>query len=160
MGGHCLGGAYAASSGLLSRADLFEWKPWVGTWVGEDVMLGVLAHAGGLRIRGDVDPGGTFALAWQNLPLPPERLIEGGYSVVHSVRDQRYGDEPSCAPGSAPTGRRRGRVRPPRADNMTGGGAADSAKTPRRSVQHRGTARRVLAGARPRRRVALDGGSG
>ena len=92
-GAHCLGGAYAASSGLLSRADLLEWKPWVGTWVGEDVMLGVLAHAGGLRIRGDVDPGGTFALAWQNLPLPPERLIEGGYSVVHSVRDQRYGDE-------------------------------------------------------------------
>ena len=57
------------------------------------VMLGVLAHAGGLRIRGDVDPGGTFALAWQNLPLPPERLIEGGYSVVHSVRGPRYGDE-------------------------------------------------------------------
>ncbi|HTU84571.1 MAG TPA: hypothetical protein VMF57_03295 [Solirubrobacteraceae bacterium] len=92
-GANCLGGAYAAGPQLLNRRDLLHWQPWVGTWVSEDVVVGLLASAGGLSMRGSVDPGDAFAIAWRYLPYPPERLIDQGYSVIHSVRDQAYGDE-------------------------------------------------------------------
>jgi hypothetical protein len=94
FGAHCLGGAYAVAPSLLSRQDLLDWRPWVGTWVSEDVVVGLQATAAGLEIRGSVAPGEVFALAWQDLPLPPWQLIERSYSVVHSVRDQVHGDEP------------------------------------------------------------------
>jgi hypothetical protein len=92
-GAHCLGGAYALGPALLDRTDLLDWRPWVRTGLGEDVVVGLLATVAGLRIEGSVGPGETFGLAWQNLPLPPEQLLLNRYSVVHSVRDQQYGSE-------------------------------------------------------------------
>jgi hypothetical protein len=78
---------------LLEREDLLDWRPWVGTSVSEDVVVGLLTFAARLRIRGYVEPGEVFALGWRELPLPPEQILARGYSVVHSVRDQLYGDE-------------------------------------------------------------------
>ena len=92
-GAHCLGGAYAVGPALLERTDLLDWRPWVRTGLGEDVVIGLLATVAGLRIEGSVGLGETFGLAWQNLPLPPEQLLSNRYSVVHSVRDQLYGGE-------------------------------------------------------------------
>jgi hypothetical protein len=92
-GAHCLGGAYAVGPALLERTDLLDWRPWVRTGLGEDVVVGLLATVAGLRIEGSVGLGETFGLAWQNLPLPPEQLLSNRYSVVHSVRDQQYGSE-------------------------------------------------------------------
>ena len=92
-GAHCLGGAYAVGPALLERTDLLDWRPWVRTGLGEDVVVGLLATVAGLRIEGSVGPGEAFGLAWQNLPLPPEQLLSNRYSVVHSVRDQQYGAE-------------------------------------------------------------------
>jgi hypothetical protein len=92
-GAHCLGGAYAVGPTLLRRTELLDWRPWVRTGLGEDVVVGLLATVAGLRIEGSVGPGETFGLAWQSLPLPPEQLLTNRYSVVHSVRDQQYGSE-------------------------------------------------------------------
>jgi hypothetical protein len=92
-GAHCLGGAYAVGPALLERTELLDWRPWVRTGLGEDVVVGLLAAVAGLRIEGSVGPGETFGVAWQNLPLPPEQLLSDRYSVVHSVRDQEYGAE-------------------------------------------------------------------
>jgi hypothetical protein len=92
-GAHCLGGAYAVGPALLERTELLDWRPWVRTGLGEDVVVGLLATVAGLRIDGSVGPGETFGLAWQTLPLPPEQLLSNRYSVVHSVRDQQYGSE-------------------------------------------------------------------
>jgi len=92
-GAHCLGGAYAVGPGLLNRRDLLDWRPWIRTGLSEDVVVGLLAAVSHLSVRGSVGSGEAFGLAWRNLPLPPAKLIEQGYSLVHSVRDQAYGDE-------------------------------------------------------------------
>ena len=92
-GAHCLGGAYVVGPSLLQRIDLLDWTPWVRTGLGEDVVVGILAAAANLSIRGFVEPGDAFGIAWQELPLAPEDLLSRGYSVIHSVRDQAYGSE-------------------------------------------------------------------
>jgi hypothetical protein len=93
FGAHCLGGAYAVGRALLARHDLLDWRPWVRTGLGEDIVVGVLVAAAGLDFRGSVGAGETFGLGWQSLPLSPDQLIDRGYSIVHSVRDQTYGTE-------------------------------------------------------------------
>ena len=92
-GAHCLGGAYAVGPRLLEREDLLDWKPWVRTAIGEDVVVGLLSFAAGLHVRGHVEPGDPFALGWTSLPLPPEEIVARGYSLVHPLKDQAYGDE-------------------------------------------------------------------
>jgi hypothetical protein len=86
-GAHCLGGAYAVAPDLLHRRELLDWRPWVGTRLGEDVVLGLLCHAAGLRMAGLVDEGDPFALAWRGLPGPPPWLLERRHAIVHSVKD-------------------------------------------------------------------------
>jgi hypothetical protein len=108
LGAHALGGAYAVGPGLLERTDLLEWQPWLGTGLGEDVVVGALTFAAGLTIRGLTGRGEPFGLAWQGLPLPPAELIANGHSVVHSVKDQPLGDEQSI----------RGYFRSARADSL------------------------------------------
>ena len=75
-GANCLGGAYAAGPEMLSVRTCSIGDRGFQTWISEDVVVGLLAQGFALGIRGDVDTGGVFALAWQSLPLPPERLIE------------------------------------------------------------------------------------
>jgi hypothetical protein len=92
-GAHCQGGAYAIGPGLLGRADLLEWKPWVRTSLSEDVVVGLFVFASGLSMRSCVEPGDVFAVGWDKLPLPPEEIVARGYSAVHTVKGQRYGSE-------------------------------------------------------------------
>jgi hypothetical protein len=84
-GAHCLGGAYAVSRRFLDRTEL-SWQPWVGTGLGEDVVVGILCAAAGLQMRSLVGPGEPFALAWQGLPGTPDEITAGGHSIVHSVK--------------------------------------------------------------------------
>jgi hypothetical protein len=86
-GAHCLGGAYAVSPALLARSDLFESEPWRDTGLAEDVVVGIVCHAAGLRLGGLVGRGEPFGLAHVGLPASPAALIERGHSVVHSVKD-------------------------------------------------------------------------
>lgn len=84
-GAHCLGGAYAVSGAFLREAEL-DWRPWVGTSVAEDVVVGILCAAAGLHMRSLVGPGEPFALAWQGLPGSPAQIAAAGHSIVHSVK--------------------------------------------------------------------------
>jgi hypothetical protein len=59
---------------------------WLGTWCGDDVMLGVQTRAVGLAFIGMTGPGEPFGLAQQRLPGPPEWLVDQGYSLVHAVK--------------------------------------------------------------------------
>jgi hypothetical protein len=86
-GAHCLGGAYAVGPALLQRRDLLEWSPWIRTHLGEDVVVGVLAAAAGLRSMSLVGPDEPFGLAHVGLPESPEWLVGRGHSIVHSVKD-------------------------------------------------------------------------
>ena len=91
-GAHCLGGAYAVSAAFLASAQL-AWRPWVGTGLGEDVVVGLLASSAGLQMRSLTAPGEPFALAWRGLPAPPAELAAGGYSIVHSIKRPVEADE-------------------------------------------------------------------
>jgi hypothetical protein len=86
-GAHCLGGAYAVSPALLARTDLFDPQPWLYTGLAEDVVVGLLCHAAGLRARGLVGEGEPFGLAHVGLPAEPSELIDRGHSIVHAVKD-------------------------------------------------------------------------
>ena len=85
VGAHCLGGAYAVSRSFLDRADL-RWRPWVGTGLSEDVVVGVLCAAAGLEMRSMTAPGEPFAVAWRGLPGTPQSILDSGHSIVHSVK--------------------------------------------------------------------------
>lgn len=91
-GAHCLGGAYAVSRAFLHAAEL-DWRPWVGTGLGEDVVVGILCAAAGLRMRSLVGPGEPFALAWQGLPGTPAEIAAAGHSIVHSVKAETLDEE-------------------------------------------------------------------
>lgn len=84
-GAHCLGGAYAVSSAFLAAGE-FRWRPWVAGGLGEDVVVGLLSSAAGLRMRSLTARGEPFALAWQGLPATPTELVAAGHSIVHSVK--------------------------------------------------------------------------
>jgi hypothetical protein len=84
-GAHCLGGAYAVSRAFLDSADLGSGR-WLGTGLGEDVVVGVLCSAVGLRMCSLVGRDQPFALAWRGLPASPAELARGGHSLVHSVK--------------------------------------------------------------------------
>ena len=71
---------------LAARRDLMEWRPWVGTGLGEDVVMGLLCRAAGLEMRSLTGPGEPFGLAYLGLPKEPRALIAAGHSVVHSVK--------------------------------------------------------------------------
>ncbi len=93
LGAHCLGGAYAVSASLLKRARSWDWRPWVQAGLGEDVVLGLLCAAAGLRMQGMVGPGEPFGVTWSGLPGPPAELVDRGYSIVHSVKSGAHGTE-------------------------------------------------------------------
>jgi len=88
VGAHCLGGAYAVSAALARRRDLLRWEPWIRTGIGEDVVMGVLCAAAGLRMRSMTAVGEPFGLAHVGLPGSPEWLLERGHSIVHAVKDR------------------------------------------------------------------------
>jgi hypothetical protein len=87
LGAHCLGGAYAVGPALAARHDLLDWKPWVGSGLGEDVVMGVLCAAAGLRMRSMTAVGEPFGLAYTGLAGTPEWLRQRGHSIVHAVKD-------------------------------------------------------------------------
>jgi hypothetical protein len=93
LGAHCLGGAYAVGPALLRREDLLDWRPWVGTGLSEDVVVGLLAGAAGVKVDESVSREGVFGVGFRTLPLPPPRLVAEGYGIVHPVRNQGYGGE-------------------------------------------------------------------
>ena len=95
-GEHCLGGAYAVRGRLVDELASRGWltpAPWLGTWLGEDVVLGLLARACGYALRGLVGPGEPFGLARDGLPAPPDDLLANGHTILHSVKnDPRYSE--------------------------------------------------------------------
>jgi hypothetical protein len=93
LGAHCLGGAYAVSPSLFARRELLDWRPWVETQLSEDVTLGLLCGAAGLRMQNAVGGAEPFAVSWKGLPAEPSRLLASGHSIVHSVRDDSHGTE-------------------------------------------------------------------
>ena len=86
LGAHCLGGAYTVSPVLAQRYDLLRWEPWAASGLSEDVVMGVLCAAAGLRMRSMTALDEPFGLAHVGLPGSPEWLLARGHSIVHAVK--------------------------------------------------------------------------
>ena len=92
-----LGGAYAFTGEAVRRfakhGFLDDPHLWLGTHFSEDVVLSMYVCATGLRLHGMTADGEPFAVQHYGLPDTPERLVERGYSVIHSVKsDARFSE--------------------------------------------------------------------
>lgn len=96
IGAHPIGGAYAVAQSALAALEgrgAFDWRPWVGTKLSEDVVVGALAVAAGYDLGDHVDDGDVFGVALPGLPDSPERLLSRGFAIVHSVKGYEGWDE-------------------------------------------------------------------
>ncbi len=88
---YCQGGAYAVSRVMLKRMAAFGYlaspEPWIWLPVGEDMAMAMYASAVGLGLQDASNPGQPFAVQAGPPPYPPGMLLELGYSIVHSVRN-------------------------------------------------------------------------
>ena len=87
MGTFCQGGGYAIS------ADLIQWvtdnvKPltFIGTGLGEDIVLTLASYAAGLRPEDHNQPGEPFGVSMLELPFDPIGMVDRNYSIIHSVK--------------------------------------------------------------------------
>lgn len=93
-GEHCIAAGCAISAPMLDAMAQRGWldapRRWLNTLLGDDIMLGIMARALGLELR---DLHNVFGLKHIGLADTPERLVERGFAVVHSVKnDPRYGE--------------------------------------------------------------------
>lgn len=84
-GEHVLGAAMAVSRRMVDVLPLDEPTRFSRTGLFDDSLLGVLTRHAGFRFAGAVDD--LFALSWRGLPMPPQDLVERGYSITHCVKN-------------------------------------------------------------------------
>lgn len=94
-GENCLGGAYAIRSECLAKMDqrgyLDHPDYWTGVDVPEELMMHMYARAAGYKLMDFVSPGQVFGIRFVGLPFDLPELVDRGYSIIHSVKnDTRY----------------------------------------------------------------------
>jgi hypothetical protein len=90
MGEHALGCAVAIPPTLdAMHPDLDYPCFFIGTGLCNNPVVGILVRRAGFRIANDTAEGGTSAVKWSGLPDSPQRLLERGYSIVHSVKNDK-----------------------------------------------------------------------
>lgn len=91
LGEHCAGGGYAVSMACIramrTQGLLDDPVLWLQAPLGDDPLLGLLCSAARFRLESFDAEGEPFAVRHRGLPDTPERLIERGHSIVHSVKD-------------------------------------------------------------------------
>lgn len=91
FGEHCLGGAYAVSTELLKRMLIYGYLNDESLWLPidcpEDVMMGIYTKAAGMQFKGYVGNDEVFGIRHKGLPDSLERIVERGFSVIHSTKD-------------------------------------------------------------------------
>jgi hypothetical protein len=90
-GEHVLGAAMAVNRSLMAALPLDDPARFSRTGLFDDPLLGVLTRSAGFRFGGAVDD--LFALAWRGLPMPPQTLLDRGYSITHCVKNDPRLDE-------------------------------------------------------------------
>jgi len=90
-GEHCLGAACAISGEMLRRMAalgcLDDPLLWRRTLCPDDVMMGIYTRAVGLRSISLTADGEPFGLKYIGLADTPVRLLQRGFSLIHSVKN-------------------------------------------------------------------------
>lgn len=94
-GEHCMAAGCAISAPLVramaARGWLADPRRWLHARLGDDMVLGIQARACGLALR---DLHDVFGLQHVGLPAAPDELLDRGYAVVHSLKnDTRLGED-------------------------------------------------------------------
>jgi hypothetical protein len=91
FGEHCLGGAYALNIELLKRMLIYGYLSDESLWLPvdcpEDVMMGMYTKASGMQMKGYVGDDEVFGVRHKGLPDNLPRLVERGFSIIHSTKD-------------------------------------------------------------------------
>jgi hypothetical protein len=91
IGEHCYGGGYAlsrecvkafAKAGLLANPRI-----WLPTPLVEDLTISMCTKAVDFHLKDMSGEAQPFAVRYRGLPAAPEKLVEDGRSVIHSVKD-------------------------------------------------------------------------
>jgi hypothetical protein len=95
-GEHCLAAGCALSAALVGALSARGWlarpERWLGARLGDDIVLGAMTRACGLALR---DCHAIFGLKHVGLADTPPRLLERGFAVVHSTKNDPWLDEAS-----------------------------------------------------------------
>lgn len=95
-GEHCVAAGCALSAALVGALYARGWlerpERWLGARLGDDVVLGAMSRACGLALR---DCHAVFGLKHVGLADTPTRLLERGFAVVHSTKNDPLTDEAS-----------------------------------------------------------------
>ncbi len=95
-GEHCLAAGCAVSAALVGALSARGWlerpERWLGARLGDDIVLGAMSRACGLALR---DCHAVFGLKHVGLADTPPRLLERGFAVVHSTKNDPSLDEAS-----------------------------------------------------------------
>jgi hypothetical protein len=91
MSEHVQGGGYAVSAETLrrmaSRGYVDDPLCWLWSGLTEDVMMGLYAHAIGMKLLDYNGVGEPFGVQYAGLPDRPNVLLTSGYSIIHSLKD-------------------------------------------------------------------------
>ncbi|MGI8623453.1 MAG: hypothetical protein ACR2NB_08195, partial [Solirubrobacteraceae bacterium] len=95
-GEHCVAAGCALSAPLVAALSARGWlerpQRWLAARLGDDIVLGAMSRACGLTL-GDLPS--VFGIRHVGLPAPPTELVERGFGVVHSTRNDPSHDEAS-----------------------------------------------------------------
>jgi hypothetical protein len=87
-GEHCMAAGCAITAPLIAALNARGWlsdpRRWLHARLGDDMVLGAMCRATGLALR---DLHEVFGLQHVGLPGEPRELLEAGYGVVHSVKN-------------------------------------------------------------------------
>ena len=93
-GEHCVAAGCALSAPLVAALAARGWlerpERWLAARLGDDIMLGAMSRACGLALR---DLPSVFGIRHVGLPAPPAALLERGFGVVHSTKNDPDHDE-------------------------------------------------------------------
>lgn len=90
-GASCIGGGYALRREALQQMKTARYLDnpclFLHRHISEDVAIGLLVSAVGMKIADFNSPNEPFGVVWRGLSAPPAQLLQDGYSIIHSVKD-------------------------------------------------------------------------
>ena len=90
-GENVLGGAYALGGDIIrsmhQSGALDDPSLWLDTMLGEDVLLSMLTRWLGKELADFCADGEVFGVRYRGLPDSPQKLVERGFSIIHSTKN-------------------------------------------------------------------------